>query len=44
MDTNAINLLGWEESWLDPDSPMLDYRDLLIDETLPWDWEEDDEW
>lgn len=25
MDTNAINLLGWEESWLDPDVPMYGY-------------------
>lgn len=25
MDTNEINLLGWEESWLDPDVPMYGY-------------------
>ena len=25
MDTNEINLLGWEESWLDPDMPMYGY-------------------
>ena len=25
MDINEINLLGWEESWLDPDVPMYGY-------------------
>lgn len=25
MDINDINLLGWEESWLDPDIPMYGY-------------------
>ena len=25
MGTNESNLLGWEESWLDPDVPMYGY-------------------
>lgn len=25
MGSNEINLLAWEESWLDPDVPMYGY-------------------
>lgn len=25
MESNEINLLAWEESWLDPDVPMYGY-------------------
>lgn len=32
MGSNEINLLAWEESWLDPDVPMYGYG------------EEDNEW
>ena len=27
MGSNESNLLGWEESWLDPDVPMYGYGD-----------------
>ena len=32
MDMNEINLLGWEESWLDPDVPMYGYGEEVDEE------------
>ena len=34
MDTNATNLFGWEESWLDPDVPMYGFGEEDKDESI----------
>lgn len=34
MGSNEINLLEWEEGWLDPDMPMYGYGEEDEDESI----------